>query len=308
MKKLVDYLSKINNIKPYLNLVRLFTLLAPFIISFCIMLASFFYNDNKNVFSYLYTIFLPASFSLAFLNAASNALNQITDIRSDKISKPYRPLIQGNIKKKQALSLSIILYCLSLILSFFVNIAFFIIIILILFFTITYSIPPRIKDILFFNQIWIGISRGFLGIIASWSVFGNPLHPLPLTIGLIATFFLIGGSITKDLIDIEADKKTGTKTLVNTFGIKKAAIICFPFMFFPFAFIPILVDCGLLKSNFGVLTLLSICSVLITYLIICDNDKGKIFENTKSWVLMYFTYFILAFGFSLLIILENFKI
>ena len=62
------------------------------------------------------------------------------------------------------------------------------------------------KKYLLLNQLWVAIPRGFLGIVGSWSVFGNPLHPLPLSIGLIATIFLFGGTATKDILDAEADK------------------------------------------------------------------------------------------------------
>ena len=116
------------------------------------------------------------------------------------------------------------------------------------------------------NQLWVGIPRGFLGILASWSVFGNPLMPLPLTIGIIAMSYLIGGSITKDITDSDADKKTGTLTLVNTYGVKKAAFMALPFMLFPFIFIPILIDIGIIESYFGLLTFFIIPVFLIFYL------------------------------------------
>ena len=237
----------INRAKAYIELVRPFTLLAPIIVSICIMIASYKYNQNTNDIANLFlTIILPASLSLAILNGASNVLNQITDLKSDKISKPYRPICKGIVSKKEASIITLLLYTVSVSLAFFINPAFLVFILLITLFTVTYSIKPRCKDILFINQLWVGIPRGLLGILASWSVFGNALETLPLTIGILAMVFLIGGSITKDITDSDADKKTGTKTLVNTYGIKQSALMVFPFMFFPFAFIPILIDLSLI--------------------------------------------------------------
>jgi len=290
-------------IRGLIDLIRPFTLLAPIIVSVCIMLASFVYNqtveDSSTVF--LMSI-LPASFSLAVLNAASNTLNQVTDVETDKISKPYRPIPRGDISPRVALFVSIILYILSFALSLFVNLVFFVFVLLIAFFTITYSIPPRLKDRLFLNQLWVGVPRGLLGILASWSVFGNPLSSLPLIMGFIAMLFLIGGSITKDLVDCDADKKTGTQTLVNTYGVNKAVLMVFPFMFFPFLFIPILVDIGLINPSLDLLTLLAIPSFFICYFMVRDDKKNKKLENTASWALMYTTYFFFAFGFSILTI------
>jgi 4-hydroxybenzoate polyprenyltransferase len=130
-------------------------------------------------------------------------------------------------------------------------------------FTVTYSLPPRTKKYLFLNQVWIAIPRGLLGILAGWSVFGDPLQREPLIIGTIAMLFFIGGMSTKDIVDSAADKTVGVRTMINTFGVKKTALISFPFMFFPIAFIPALINIGLLESYLWPLTLLTFLSCFI---------------------------------------------
>ncbi len=293
----------VNKFKSYVELVRPFTLLAPLIVSVFIMLASFFYSDIEgSILLNLIFIILPAGIVLAILNGASNTLNQITDLKTDEISKPYRPLAKKSLTIKQAINVTILLYFISIAASFYINTTFFLFVLLITFFTVTYSLPPRCKDRLFINQLWVGIPRGLLGILASWSVFSNPLQPLPFAISLIAMLFLIGGSITKDITDSEADKKTGTKTLINTYGIKQAALMVFPFMFFPFVLIPILIDSMVIEPHFFLLTFLSIPAIYIFYLMIKNSSKRKRLENTSSWAMMYITYFFFAFGFSVLTI------
>ena len=293
-------------VKGYIDLIRPFTLLAPIIVSICIMIASFFYNKSSdNIYEVFWTTMIPASFALAILNGASNTLNQITDVKSDKISKPYRPIPRGIISIRDAKILSAIMYLLAFSLSLYVNIIFAVFVILITSFTITYSLPPRLKDFLFLNQLWVGIPRGLLGILASWSLFGNVFHPLPLTVGLIAMFFLMGGSVTKDLTDSDADKKTGTRTLINTYGTKKSAFLALPFMFFPFALIPILIECEVLDPYLWLLTFLAIPSYLIFYLMIREDKGCKFLENTSAWALMYVTYFVFASGFSFLTIIGS---
>ena len=72
------------------------------------MIASLFYNGGANdIFTICFTTIIPASFALAILNGASNALNQVTDLKSDKISKPYRPIPQGIVSIYTALLISI---------------------------------------------------------------------------------------------------------------------------------------------------------------------------------------------------------
>ncbi len=302
----MDIMERKKRMKGYIDLIRPFTLLAPIIVSSCIMIASYFNNGIVGDFTLIWlTTIIPANFALAILNGASNTLNQFTDIKADKISKPYRPLVRGVVSLREAIVISLILYLLAILISLFINPMFSFLVLLIAFFSVTYSIPPRLKDMLFINQLWVAIPRGLFGILASWSVFGSPFEPLPLAIGLIAMCFLIGGSITKDIVDSNADKITGTRTLVNTFGVKKAAIIALPFMVFPFIYIPMLIHIGILDSYLWILTLLAIPSILIFYLMIKDNRTGRFLENTPSWTLMYVTYFVFAFSFSFLTVLSS---
>jgi len=293
-------------VKGFIDLIRPFTLLAPIIVSICIIFASFFYNKiADDIFAVLWRTIIPASFAMAILNGASNVLNQVTDIKSDKISRPYRPIPKGVVSISEAKVVSLFMYIIAICLSIYVNIMFSVFVFLITIFTVTYSVPPRLKDILFFNQLWVAMPRGLLGILASWSVFGNPLQSVPLAIGFIAMLFLIGGSITKDITDSDADRKTGTRTMINTFGVKKAAFISFPFMFFPFVMIPLLINGGILNSNLWLLTFLAIPSYFVFYLMINGRKERKFLENTSAWGMMYITYFIFAFGFSVLTIMGS---
>jgi len=107
-----------HRIRGYIDLIRPFTLLAPIIVSTCIMVASFFYNGGTgDLFTTWWMVILPASFSLAILNGASNALNQVTDLEADKLSKPYRPIIRGDISTGEAKAVSLILYIVAFSLS-----------------------------------------------------------------------------------------------------------------------------------------------------------------------------------------------
>lgn len=293
-------------IRGYLDLLRAFTLLAPFVVSMSIMVASLVLkiNNGETTPSNWWITVGYASATIAIVNAASNALNQATDVEADKISKPYRPIPRGIVKPDEAQSLAYILYLLALLRSATINVWFGIFIFLIMIFTVTYSLPPRMKKYLFINQIWIAIPRGMFGILAAWSVFGDPFTPTPLIIGALATTYLIGGMATKDIVDSRADRQTGTRTLINTYGNKKTALICFPFMFFPFLFIPIFINQGLLNTYLWPLILLVIPSVLIFYLMIRATES-KTLENVHAWSIMYIQYIFFAFGFSLLTIFND---
>jgi 4-hydroxybenzoate polyprenyltransferase len=288
-----------------IDLFRPFTLYAPFVVSSAIMTASLIFNINKNPIPEDWWITIgQASFTITLVNAASNALNQATDVKADKISKPYRPIPKGVIKADGAQSLAYILYLFALLRAVTINVWFGIFIFLIMVFTVTYSLPPRMKKYLFINQVWIAIPRGMFGILASWSVFGDPFTPTPLIIGAISTTYLIGGMATKDITDSEADKKTGVHTMINTYGCKKTALMTLPFISFPFVFIPIFINHGELEYYLYPLTLLIIPSFIVAFLMY-RGTESKTLENVQAWAVMYIQYILFAMGFSLLTIFND---
>lgn len=295
-----------------LDLFRPFTLLAPFIVSMSIMVASLVYHFKIDPIKYpiqsdWWIIIGQAGFTIALINAASNALNQATDVKSDKISKPYRPIPRGVFKAESAQSLAYILYLFALLRAVTINVWFGVFVFLIMVFTVTYSLPPRLKKYLFINQVWIAIPRGMLGILASWSVFGHNAmfgDPTPWVIGTMATTFLIGGMATKDIVDSEADRATGTRTMINTYGVKKTALVIFPFMFFPFAFVPIFYNQGLIAQYLWPLTLFVFLSLYIIYLMI-RSSESKTLENVHAWSIMYIEYIFFALVFSMLTIFHD---
>ena len=290
-------------VRGYIDLFRAFTLLAPIVVSIFVMMASIVYNNKTLPSNWLITV-IHASGTIAIINAASNALNQATDVEADKISKPYRPIPLGIVRPDEAQSLAFILYLFALLRSATINAWFGIFAFIIMILTLTYSLPPRMKQYLFINQVWIALGRGFFGVMASWSVFGNPFTPTPIMIGIIATLYLIGGMATKDIVDSEADRRTGTKTMINTYGRKKTAIYCFPFMFFPFVFIPIFINLKLLATYLIPLTILCIPSLLVAILIY-RGTESKTLENVHAWSIMYVQYMVYAMLFSLLIIFRD---
>jgi geranylgeranylglycerol-phosphate geranylgeranyltransferase len=292
------------HIRGYIDLLRPFTLMAPFIVSMSIMVASLIYND-VTVESNWWFIVGNASLTIALVNAASNALNQASDEESDRISKPYRPIPRGIIGADEAQSLAYILYLFALLRAVTINQWFGLFVFLIMVFTVLYSLPPRMKKYLFINQIWIAIPRGLLGILAGWSVFGSPFQPLPLIIGLFATIYLIGGMTTKDISDAKADKTTGVKTLINTIGLKKSAIISFPFLVLPFILIPLFINVGWLESFLWPLSILMIGALIIFYLMFIGDTESETLENIHAWSVMYIVYIFYALGFAVLTIFNE---
>jgi 4-hydroxybenzoate polyprenyltransferase len=286
----------------YLELLRPFTLLAPIIVSSSVMIASLIYSGNTDIpYLSLLNSIATASICFALLNGASNVLNQATDWKEDALSKPYRPIPKGVVCPREAFIISFVIYSVALLLSLAVHLLFSLFILIITFFSITYSVPPRMKKFLLINQLWVALPRGFFAILGSWSVFSDPFTPLPLTMGCIAAIFLFGGTATKDILDAEADKTVGTKTLVNVYGIKTTVFFSVFFMLSAFILIVPFVYFHILDNTFLPLFFLGILSILIGWLML-HNQKNTKRENISAWTLMYVTYFIFAISFSILTI------
>ena len=123
-------------LRGYIDLLRPFTLLAPFFVSMFIMFASLVYNDKFSEFPTWWITIGQASLTLAFLNGASNALNQATDVESDKISKAYRPIPRGVVERDEAQSIAYILYLFALLRAVTINTWFGVFVFLIMLFTV----------------------------------------------------------------------------------------------------------------------------------------------------------------------------
>jgi 4-hydroxybenzoate polyprenyltransferase len=93
MVSMVSRTEQTAKLTGFFYLIRPFTLIAPFVVSTSIMIASYVHMYQIiPTFPIIISMIIPASLSFVFLNGASNALNQATDVSADQISKPYRPI------------------------------------------------------------------------------------------------------------------------------------------------------------------------------------------------------------------------
>jgi 4-hydroxybenzoate polyprenyltransferase len=122
--------------------------------------------------------------------------------------------------------------------------------------------------------------------------------------GCVAAVFLFGGTTTKDVLDAEADRTVGTKTLVNVFGLKIAALFSLVFMIGAFCLIIPLVYFHILLTVVFPLSFLSFLSVIIGWLML-QKHKNTNWENTSAWTVMYTTYFLFAFSFAMITIFSS---
>lgn len=239
----------------------------------------------------------------AVLNAASNTLNQITDLEVDRVNKPNRPLPSGRISEREAVGATAVLFSIALALAWLVNVQCFVLAFAATVFTIIYSAPPaRTKARGMLANITIAIPRGVLLKVAGWSCVKTVAAVEPWFIGLIFGLFLLGASSTKDFADIKGDRAGGCRTLPIIYGVRKAALMISPFFFFPFLLLPLGVGWGVLTGNALALRVLGVGLCLwgayVVHLILRDPDALARTENHPSWTHMYLMMLTAQVGFA----------
>jgi len=317
-------------VKKYIALARPFTLLPPLlgIISGAICAWGSAHNPDPSrslTLSVILTVVL-GSLCASFLNAANNSLNQIYDLEIDRINKPGRPLVTGELSIRQGWIFTWLMYLLGVLPTWLVVVypytswrekllaplgaheCFFIYLVALVS-TFVYSVPAlgRTKAHPLGANITIAIPRGCLLKVAGWTMvahaFASPPHYLasaePWFIGSIFMLFLLGAASTKDFSDIEGDRAGGCRTLPIAFGVRKAAWMIAPFFVFPWLLMllgcriddPLSLGHRILTGNATFLTVLGVVLAIwgayTVYLIVRNPDELTSTENHPSWRHMY---------------------
>ncbi|MCB9377448.1 MAG: UbiA family prenyltransferase [Holophagales bacterium] len=318
----------------YVQLSRPFTLLPPLlgIISGAVCAWGSVHNPDPSrelTLSVVLTVAL-GSLCASFLNAASNAINQITDLEIDRVNKPNRPLVTGALTLGEAWRFTWLFYALALVPTWLVVVfpfttwgeklfaplsahQTFFVYLAGLVFTLVYSVPSwgRTKARGMLANWTIAVPRGCLLKVAGWAMVANIWHTEPWFIGTIFMLYLVGAASTKDFADIEGDRAGGCKTLPILHGPKKAAWIIAPFFVFPWLLMPIgayvadprAPEHAILTGNPIFLATLGVALTLwgcyTVYLLLRDPDELTRSENHPSWRHMYLMMMTAQIGFAL---------
>jgi 4-hydroxybenzoate polyprenyltransferase len=193
---------------------------------------------------------LAALASAVLLTGASNAINQIADVATDRINRPERPLPSGEVTLRAAWVAVAALSAAALALAACVNAAYFLCVAVTLPLTASYSLPPlRLKRVPFAAGAVIATPRGLLLVVAGWAAGGGADRREAWVLGALAWLYVFGASTTKDFADVEGDRATGCRTLPILWGPARAARFVAPFLVVPFALYPACAAAGLLPGG-----------------------------------------------------------
>ncbi|KAJ6406818.1 hypothetical protein OIU84_010352 [Salix udensis] len=190
--------------------------------------------ENRNLIKWSLVLkAFSGLFALICGNGYIVGINQIYDIGIDKVNKPYLPIAAGDLSVQSAWLL-VIFFAVAGVLIVGLNFGPFItsLYCLGLFLGTIYSVPPlRFKRFPVVAFLIIATVRGFLlnfGVYhATRAALGLPFEwssPVAF-ITTFVTLFALVIAITKDLPDVEGDRKYNISTLATKLGVRNIAFL-----------------------------------------------------------------------------------
>ena len=232
--------------------------------------------------------FLYAGISTISCLFGSNLINQITDIETDKINKPHRPLVSGKISINEAAVLTFIFYAAAIFFGFLAGEKIFLLSIAYCALGIMYSVKPiRLKDRLLLSNITIAIAYNCINFLIGWSIFkSTEFAPYPL-IALMFVYDIIAIN-SKDYPDVEGDLKNGAKTLPVMLGLERALRLDFILQLLAQVVFIVLSQINVIPRYISVISTILFIGNLIIY---TDVEKNR----------NYTRFYYMAFGMHIII-------
>lgn len=218
----------IKNILPYFRIVRPLNVVITFV---SLLLAGILCGGTVTQPEIIY-----AALSAAFTAAGGNIINDVFDVKIDRINRPERPLPSGEISKTAALNYYLIINLAALSFSAMVNVHALVIVLFSV--TLIFFYCYHFKKIILLGNLVVSFLTGLAFVYGGIAV-GNPLAGI--IPGLFALLANLVREIVKDMQDIEGDSRNGVITLSQKYNLRTAifaarvvTVILILFTFIPF--------------------------------------------------------------------------
>ncbi|MFH1376409.1 MAG: UbiA family prenyltransferase [Candidatus Woesearchaeota archaeon] len=236
-----------------------------------ISLAIFYKNGNIMDLNILKIIFLLLSMIFAWLFAVG--LNDLFDVKIDKISNKNRPLISGIINKETYKIYILLFFILSVLFAAFVNYySTNLIIYFMIAYSFIYSAPPfRFRKYFLIPNVLIGLCSLLAVLFGASLILGeNTFSIIPSEIILLIFFIFTISSTLKDIKDYYGDKFNSIKTIPTIFGLNNGKRIIGILLAASFILVPIFYP-------IKYLIFVSIPFAVLAYLFVIKKNEKWIF-------------------------------
>lgn len=238
--------------------------------------------------------------TLLLVQWGSNTVNQVYDAEADSISKPYRPIPSGVIDLEEALTIGYMMWLVAVGRAVMLAPAFGGLILAIVLVTLAYSAPPfRWKDGPWTGTLSVALARGLLGLPAAWVMVGPWDAVEPWAAGGVLFVFLAGATACKDFADEEADRLTGTRTLVVEYGHQVTSVLVTVSVVLGYLAFLGVDQQGLLAVHAAGIFGATVSGInLVAWLFKDPYRENKTLEGSYPWVWMYLMLMSFMVGFG----------
>jgi 4-hydroxybenzoate polyprenyltransferase len=200
------------------------------------------------------------------------------------------------IVEDHLLYLSIIFLITGWILSIFINIYFFILYSITLFFSISYSLPPlRFKGRAGLDMFTNAIGYGSFTFLAGWVIEGALTYRTFL-LSIMAFLVFASGYLGTTIYHLEHDKRTGTHTLSTAIGFNRSMIVSLCLIAITAGFILLLIMTNILRFYTTVIFIPIVLAIVINANWLKNPKKDPIIPMYKMYIIAICGWLSLIFG------------
>jgi geranylgeranylglycerol-phosphate geranylgeranyltransferase len=149
------------------------------------------------------------------ISASLLILNDFFDIETDRINAPERPLPSGVVSKGEALFLSVTVALAGFLSGFTLGADAFVVVLVVWVAGFLYN--WRLKKSGLIGNLLVGFSVGMTFVFGGIAV-GNPFEEVVWFLALMTMGVDLGEEIAADALDVEGDRRTGSRSLAVLLG------------------------------------------------------------------------------------------
>ena len=208
-------------------------------VAFGVFLASKIFDKPIN---YFHGILIGLSIFFSF--QTSIILNDLNDVKADKLAKRRTPLNSDDISIKQYTSLAVFFFVISIVLALIISYRVFLIVLLGNMLHFSYSSPPLRLKRYYPLSICLLAFGALLAAIAGYALYdqAKPFISFPLRTALFIMIPLFLAMNFRDLADYEGDRMTDARTLFTILGMEKGRIVNAILMLLSYLSVPVILQ------------------------------------------------------------------
>ena len=157
--------------------------------------------------------------SVFCVSSAALILNDYFDVESDRINAPQRPLPAGLVTGREVVLLSVVVTLLGFVTAFMISMAVFIVVVPVWVAGFLYN--WRFKTSGFIGNLIVCVSVGMTFILGGIAV-NRPFEKLVWFFAFWVMLIDLGEEIAADAMDMEGDRKAGSRSLALVYGQQNA--------------------------------------------------------------------------------------